>query len=503
MSHERVEGLALILHTRPINEADLLVELFTAARGRATVVARGALKSKRRYMGALELGALVRVDYLDKLHALPTLGPCDVVSAPWRARQDLARLSTLYHVLEVARLSAPVGDPDPALFELIVEAVSALEGPEGLSPEALVAWELRALARLGYALRVDRCPYTQDAPDALSLEGGGAVSLRAPVRAHPAPTSALRTLYLLARGREARFVEGDYAPLRAALSALWGELCGRPLKSSSFSVLVAAAPAAVGALISWVALLSLGALVACSPASQVAGHDEEPPPPSHAREHPAPGVASDSSALLSAARPDALLPALTAERATHAPLQPPSPSWVEELARGLVGAVEGGAVQEGVARRAVAISLQAPRGAVRCALAPSPLAAALLRAAIPSAVTLPSEAPSGGLRVARVQPRLWVTLDLSSLSGALLDELPALPLLSARRGDLIAMRSGEVLEAVILEGATPWLPEEARLLGRCEYDEPLYALARADVSRDGAPASPTSLPLTGAGWLDH
>ena len=134
MSQERVEGLALILHTRPINEADLLVELFTAARGRATVVARGALKSKRRYMGALELGALVRVDYLDKLHALPTLGPCDVVSAPWRARQDLARLSTIYHVLEVARLSAPVGDPDPALFELIVEAVSALEGPEVLSP---------------------------------------------------------------------------------------------------------------------------------------------------------------------------------------------------------------------------------------------------------------------------------------------------------------------------------------------------------------------------------
>jgi DNA repair protein RecO (recombination protein O) len=485
MSQERVEGLALILHTRPINESDLLIELFTAARGRATVVARGALKSKRRYMGALELGALVRVDYLDKLHALPTLGPCDVVSAPWRARQDLERLSTLYHVLEVARLSAPAGDPDAALFELLVEAVTALEGPEGLSPEALVTWELRLLARLGYALRVDRCPYTHEAPDALSLEGGGAVSLRAPVRAHPTPTSALRTLYLLARGREARFGEGDYAPTRAALSALWGELCGRPLKSAAFGGLITSA-----------------LLLACSPSSKVISHDEAPT--SASTTTPAAPPPSASAALLSAAPEGAPLPTITAARATHAALTPPTDALISRLSAGLEA--EG---------RAVAISLSAPRGEVRCALAPSPLSAHLLRAAALSGSQGgsqggpqggsqggPQGGPQGGLQVQRAQPRLWVTLNLSSLDPLLLTQAPPLPPLSSRRGDFVAIRRGEVLEAVILEGATPWLPEEARLIGRCEFDEPLHALARAEVTRDNAPATPTALTLSGAAWLE-
>lgn len=238
---QRVNSLAVVLKTTPLGEADLCVELFTEQVGRARVVARGALKSKRRYMGTLELGALIKVDYQPKLHTLATLGPCDVVSSPWRARSDLPRLATLCYALELVQRASPLDAPDPALFESIVELLQSLEGPEGLSPLGLVAWELALFDHLGYALRIDRCPLTGLAPNALSALEGGAVHNSAVKQSWPVPTQALRTLYMV-RSRRAQgsdltglnFSSEELYAVRVAFSSLWAHLCHHPLKSHPF-----------------------------------------------------------------------------------------------------------------------------------------------------------------------------------------------------------------------------------------------------------------------------
>ena len=53
---------AIILRTTSFKENDLLLDLLTEAQGRIKVVARGALKSKKRYQGCLEPGSIVKVD---------------------------------------------------------------------------------------------------------------------------------------------------------------------------------------------------------------------------------------------------------------------------------------------------------------------------------------------------------------------------------------------------------------------------------------------------------
>ena len=119
----RIQSTALILRVRPYGESDLLVDLLTEQIGRTSVLARGALKTKKRYMGTLEPGTLVKVDYLHK-SGLSTLGPCDVLSSVWKARQSLDLLANLYYVLEILRLATPLEEQDLTLFSAFAEATN-------------------------------------------------------------------------------------------------------------------------------------------------------------------------------------------------------------------------------------------------------------------------------------------------------------------------------------------------------------------------------------------
>lgn len=227
---------ALVLRTQSYGEADLIVDLFTEQCGRVRVIARGALKSRRRYMGVLEPGALVKVDYPLK-PGLPTLGPCDVVSSHRRLRQEMSALRQLYYILELLLTVTPEGERDTDLFRSAVELLSALESAVGLSPELLYAWELRLLSHLGYHLRIERCPYTQEAPDGISYQDGGAISSTSGRPHWPVQTQTLRTLYRLQRcGDDVQALEGSISAeedreLRRAFAGLWSEITGRVLKS--------------------------------------------------------------------------------------------------------------------------------------------------------------------------------------------------------------------------------------------------------------------------------
>jgi DNA repair protein RecO len=217
-----------------MRESDLLVELLTQSHGRTTVCARGALRSRKRYMGALERGTILKVDYRMK-RGLSTLGPCDILSSIWRARHHLEALASLYYILEILRLSTPFEDPDEWLFFSTIQLIEDIEHKEGISVEDLVRWELTLMTRLGYQLKIDRCPYTNRPPDGLSLLAGGSLSSYAGKPYHPLSTRAQRVLYQIQRRhQEAQFSLEDADQVRQALGGVWGEIIGTPLRSLSF-----------------------------------------------------------------------------------------------------------------------------------------------------------------------------------------------------------------------------------------------------------------------------
>lgn len=247
----RLSSTALVLRTRPYGEADLIVDLLTEQRGRTAVIARGALRSKRRYMGVLEPGALVKVDYVLK-SGLPTLGPCDVLSSHRKLRQDLDALRQLYYILEILRVVTPLEQADPLLFEAVVELLAALESAAGLPELLIYAWELKLLAHLGHGLRIERCPLTGEIPDGISPRAGSVVSSRSGSPSLPVRTEALRVLYRIQRGElsvdlDQSLTERDHTQLREAFVAIWREISGQPLLTAQiFSTMTWRGQGAVG-----------------------------------------------------------------------------------------------------------------------------------------------------------------------------------------------------------------------------------------------------------------
>ena len=86
------QGEAIVLRVWPFQEADLLVSLFTREQGRVKGVARHAMRSRRRFGGALEPMTYVRATYAERpKQELMRLDAFEILSSPLSRPVDYAR----------------------------------------------------------------------------------------------------------------------------------------------------------------------------------------------------------------------------------------------------------------------------------------------------------------------------------------------------------------------------------------------------------------------------
>ncbi len=123
------EAEAIVLRTYPMREADLLVTLFTRREGKVRGVARSAMKSRKRFGGALEPLTLVRAYYEDREgRELARLDSCDVIRSPLAAEVTYPRAVALAHVAELLDDLMPDREANDAVFRLAVATLGHLEG---------------------------------------------------------------------------------------------------------------------------------------------------------------------------------------------------------------------------------------------------------------------------------------------------------------------------------------------------------------------------------------
>src|SRR5215831_6641168 len=119
---------ALILRTYPFHEADLLVTLFTRAEGKIRGVAKSAMRSRRRFGGALEPLTHVTAHWHEKeRQELARLDSCDVISSPLTAEMTYPRVVALSYVAEVLDQLLPDREPSDDIFRLALSVVKHLE----------------------------------------------------------------------------------------------------------------------------------------------------------------------------------------------------------------------------------------------------------------------------------------------------------------------------------------------------------------------------------------
>ena len=111
---------AVILRTWPVHEADLIVSLFTRDYGRLRGVAKSALRSRKRFGGALEPMTLARAWFAERHgQELVRLDQLEILRSPLSAPIDPMRMTVLSFFAELLDESLPDHDPHETIFRLI------------------------------------------------------------------------------------------------------------------------------------------------------------------------------------------------------------------------------------------------------------------------------------------------------------------------------------------------------------------------------------------------
>src|SRR5579863_10301510 len=129
---------AVVLRTWPVHEADLIVSLFTRDYGKLRGVAKSALKSRKRFGGALEPMTVARAWFAERpRQELARLDQLEIIRSPLSAPVDQARLAVLSFFTEVLEEMLPEHDPQETVFRLIV---SVLEQTTAVTSDTVQPW---------------------------------------------------------------------------------------------------------------------------------------------------------------------------------------------------------------------------------------------------------------------------------------------------------------------------------------------------------------------------
>jgi DNA repair protein RecO (recombination protein O) len=115
---------AVVLRTWPVHEADLIVSFFTRDYGRMKGVAKAALKSRKRFGGALEPMTLARAWFAERpRQELVRLDQLEILRSPLSAPVDHARMAVLSFYAEVIDEALPEHDPQETVYRLLVSVL--------------------------------------------------------------------------------------------------------------------------------------------------------------------------------------------------------------------------------------------------------------------------------------------------------------------------------------------------------------------------------------------
>jgi DNA repair protein RecO (recombination protein O) len=129
---------AVVLRTWPVHEADLLVSFFTRDYGRLKGMAKAALKSRKRFGGALEPMTLARAWFAERpRQELVRLDQLEILRSPLSAPVDQTRMAVLSFFAEVIDEALPERDPQETVFRLLA---SVLEQTSAAKSEIVQPW---------------------------------------------------------------------------------------------------------------------------------------------------------------------------------------------------------------------------------------------------------------------------------------------------------------------------------------------------------------------------
>jgi DNA repair protein RecO (recombination protein O) len=149
---------AIVLSALRYSETSKIVRLATREHGVQSVIAKGALRPRSRFGGALQLLSEGQAQYFAKEHReLYLLTAFDLGHLPVGLAADLARYASAAALAEVMLRFAPP-DPHPESYDLFRHSLLGLESVDADELDAMgfrLLWHLVSV--LGFAPSLDAC----------------------------------------------------------------------------------------------------------------------------------------------------------------------------------------------------------------------------------------------------------------------------------------------------------------------------------------------------------
>lgn len=148
----------LVLKISEHGESDKLVTLYSNDLGRVTGIAKGAKRSRQRFVNKLEEFSHLQIFY--RPHREPAglllISEAELLSAYLSLRQDYRRYVTAMYINELTLRFTRDNDRDPVIYALLKWACSSLDRNE--APQKIaVLYHLQLLSAAGYRPELNQC----------------------------------------------------------------------------------------------------------------------------------------------------------------------------------------------------------------------------------------------------------------------------------------------------------------------------------------------------------
>jgi len=148
---------AIVLRTRPYGESDKIVSCLTADHGKITGIAKGAKRSRKRFVNSLEPFSLINLRFLDRSHSnLVFILAADLLLGFKTLASCLDKIAFASYLVEITDGLIGEREENPLVFHHLRKGLNFLEGND-TSLAFLASFELELLRLAGYQPSLDSC----------------------------------------------------------------------------------------------------------------------------------------------------------------------------------------------------------------------------------------------------------------------------------------------------------------------------------------------------------
>lgn len=148
---------AIVLNAVDYSESDLILTFYTEEFGKVKGIAKGARKSRRRFVGTLDAPSHIRgVFHHNNKSDLVRVEAATLAEGFSGLKSDLMRYANACCLLELVSETTREGQSGPGIYGLLLEFLHLLETAV-FDPALLCFFEIRLMAMAGFQPHLDGC----------------------------------------------------------------------------------------------------------------------------------------------------------------------------------------------------------------------------------------------------------------------------------------------------------------------------------------------------------